>query len=131
LEKEILNSKSQNPNGNKNFFHHVVIEDFGSLIKISHENQHDIKINKNSLSKYEEHLKEQLNEVSDIKVAKFKNQIEELKNQKLCSICMENPNEIVFVPCGHNCVCHECGEGLRDCPLCRTKITQKVKTFNN
>jgi len=137
-EKELLNSKNQNQNANQNQNQNqngnknpkfVMIEGLGSLIKISHENANDIKLNEDTLSKYEEHLKEQLNEVSDIKVAKFKNQIEELKSQKLCTICMENSNEIVFVPCGHNCVCHDCADLLVDCPLCRQKITQKIKTF--
>lgn len=47
-----------------------------------------------------------------------------------CLICMENPNEVVLISCGHYCLCHDCATRLMDtgksCPLCRSSIIQIV-----
>jgi hypothetical protein len=44
----------------------------------------------------------------------------------ICIICMDAPKTLVFVPCGHYCVCSECSERLKECPLCREGITCAV-----
>ncbi|XP_074654842.1 E3 ubiquitin-protein ligase LRSAM1-like [Tubulanus polymorphus] len=43
-----------------------------------------------------------------------------------CVICMENESNVVFLMCGHVCCCAECAEPVKQCPLCRTVITQRV-----
>lgn len=47
-----------------------------------------------------------------------------------CLLCMENPNEVVLVSCGHYCMCSECAKKLMDttrlCPLCRSTIVRVV-----
>lgn len=49
-----------------------------------------------------------------------------------CSICLSEPPQLVFVPCGHYCVCIDCDEQLkvkyrnRRCPMCRSDIQQAV-----
>jgi len=51
------------------------------------------------------------------------------KPQPECSVCLDaRPNQ-TFVPCGHCVCCEECASKLEDCPVCRKKITQKVKNF--
>lgn len=47
-----------------------------------------------------------------------------------CVICMDNPYDVVIVPCGHYCICEECSVRLvavgMDCPICRGKIEAAV-----
>ena len=40
-----------------------------------------------------------------------------------CAICFEIPTRRGIVhPCGHTAFCKACITGLRECPLCRTRI---------
>jgi hypothetical protein len=40
-----------------------------------------------------------------------------------CVICMDKQSEIIFIPCGHFCICLNCNSNLdRKCPMCRAKI---------
>jgi hypothetical protein len=54
---------------------------------------------------------------------------------KKCVVCMENDACRVFVPCGHVCLCNECGnmEGMRKCgfrcPECRRDIDMSVRVY--
>ena len=43
-----------------------------------------------------------------------------------CVICMEENNQIVFIPCGHFCTCEICSNKIQKCPLCRSLITSLV-----
>ncbi|XP_057800785.1 E3 ubiquitin-protein ligase SP1 isoform X1 [Salvia miltiorrhiza] len=49
----------------------------------------------------------------------------------LCVICLEQEYNSVFVPCGHMCCCMMCSSHLTNCPLCRRRIEQVVKTFRH
>ncbi|GAV78716.1 GIDE domain-containing protein/zf-C3HC4_3 domain-containing protein [Cephalotus follicularis] len=49
----------------------------------------------------------------------------------LCVICLEQEYNSVFVPCGHMCCCTTCASHLSNCPLCRRRIEQVVKTFRH
>uniref|UniRef100_A0A803NRB3 RING-type E3 ubiquitin transferase n=2 Tax=Cannabis sativa TaxID=3483 RepID=A0A803NRB3_CANSA len=49
----------------------------------------------------------------------------------LCVICLEQDYNAVFVPCGHMCCCTTCSSQLTNCPLCRRRIDQVVKTFRH
>ncbi|KAM5563808.1 E3 ubiquitin-protein ligase SP1 [Rosa sericea] len=49
----------------------------------------------------------------------------------LCVICLEQEYNAVFVPCGHMCCCTTCSLHLTNCPLCRRRIEQVVKTFRH
>mmetsp|Transcript_91396 Transcript_91396/g.181705 ORF Transcript_91396/g.181705 Transcript_91396/m.181705 type:complete len:368 (+) Transcript_91396:81-1184(+) len=49
-------------------------------------------------------------------------------NQKNCVVCLTTPKDTALMPCGHFCVCYECGASLRlsparnRCPLCRQEV---------
>ena len=60
---------------------------------------------------------------------KVKNQ--ELEDARLCKVCMEAEICFVFIPCGHQCTCENCAVNgdLKNCPICREKITKRIKTF--
>ncbi|KAG5567616.1 hypothetical protein RHGRI_002978 [Rhododendron griersonianum] len=49
----------------------------------------------------------------------------------LCVICLEQEYNSVFVPCGHMCCCTSCSSHLTNCPLCRGRIEQVVRTFRH
>lgn len=49
----------------------------------------------------------------------------------LCVICLEQEYNAVFVPCGHMCCCTACSSHLTNCPLCRRRIDQVVRTFRH
>ncbi|KAG2697187.1 hypothetical protein I3843_07G093500 [Carya illinoinensis] len=49
----------------------------------------------------------------------------------ICVICLEEEYNAVFVPCGHMCCCTTCSWHLTNCPLCRRRIEQVVKTFRH
>ena len=48
-----------------------------------------------------------------------------------CAICSEEEVGVVFQPCGHLCCCQACGarREVKKCPICRTNIEERVKTF--
>jgi hypothetical protein len=54
-----------------------------------------------------------------------------------CVICADAKKTMVFVPCGHMCVCMGCADGLKQqhgidnvlCPMCRAKSTIIIKMF--
>ena len=46
--------------------------------------------------------------------------------EKECLVCLTEEKNTVIMPCGHMCVCLECGNGLvkakHTCPICRSNI---------
>ncbi|CAC5373534.1 BIRC7_8 [Mytilus coruscus] len=44
------------------------------------------------------------------------------RDQKLCTICMDEHISIVFLPCDHQACCANCAPVIRKCPICRTFI---------
>ena len=45
-----------------------------------------------------------------------------------CVVCFERARAVAFVPCGHFCVCSNCGQRLSECPICR-KSTRKQRIY--
>lgn len=43
-----------------------------------------------------------------------------------CAICMVEAKSMIIVPCGHFYTCKTCTGCLKNCPICRTKITNSV-----
>ena len=46
-----------------------------------------------------------------------------------CCICLERRSTHAFVPCGHKCVCKECGDAVMKCPHCRGPKALLIKIF--
>lgn len=46
-----------------------------------------------------------------------------------CSVCMENPKSILFLPCRHVCVCDGCSKKIESCPVCRVVALEKMRVF--
>jgi len=56
-------------------------------------------------------------------------EVRRLEEERICKICKEGDVEVVFLPCGHLVSCMRCSSNVTHCPLCKTEITQKVRTY--
>lgn len=44
-----------------------------------------------------------------------------------CSICMAQPKDVLLQPCGHWVLCFACAGQVEECPVCRARITQRLR----
>eukprot|EP00479_Gromia_sphaerica_P014065 TRINITY_DN816_c0_g1_i3.p1 TRINITY_DN816_c0_g1~~TRINITY_DN816_c0_g1_i3.p1 ORF type:complete len:315 (-),score=64.99 TRINITY_DN816_c0_g1_i3:165-1109(-) len=64
------------------------------------------------------------------KVQRRVNELEKRKaseEEKVCTVCWENPPNTVILECGHICVCDDCGDALGECPVCRGTVTRVIQ----
>lgn len=47
----------------------------------------------------------------------------------LCKVCMDKERGVVFQPCGHFISCWSCSNLIANCPVCRTPIAHKIRTY--
>ncbi|KAJ1381821.1 Zinc finger, RING-type [Sesbania bispinosa] len=50
------------------------------------------------------------------------------QNQAVCPICLTNGKDLAF-GCGHM-TCRDCGSRLTNCPICRQRITSRLRVYN-
>jgi hypothetical protein len=52
--------------------------------------------------------------------------VKEEDEDKECTICLTENKDTLIMPCGHFCICSECGKSLikakQTCPVCRGNI---------
>ncbi|KAK0053748.1 baculoviral IAP repeat-containing protein 3 [Biomphalaria pfeifferi] len=60
---------------------------------------------------------------------KLVEEIQALKEERQCKVCMEREACITFVPCGHFVACEKCCSGLKFCPICLSTFETTIKTF--
>nr|XP_022288096.1 baculoviral IAP repeat-containing protein 3-like [Crassostrea virginica]XP_022288097.1 baculoviral IAP repeat-containing protein 3-like [Crassostrea virginica]XP_022288098.1 baculoviral IAP repeat-containing protein 3-like [Crassostrea virginica] len=53
----------------------------------------------------------------------------QLRELRMCKICMENEASIAMLPCGHLCCCTDCAPAMRKCPICRQFVKGTVRTW--
>ncbi|XP_071143576.1 baculoviral IAP repeat-containing protein 7-like [Mytilus edulis] len=53
----------------------------------------------------------------------------QLRDQRLCKVCLDLEATIAFLPCGHIVCCIDCAPAMRKCPVCRTYVKGTVKTY--
>ena len=58
----------------------------------------------------------------------MKETVEELRDSKLCPVCLENSRDAAF-QCGHQ-TCMSCAKALDNCPLCRKPIQLRIKLYD-
>ncbi|KAH9399957.1 inhibition of apoptosis protein repeat, partial [Tyrophagus putrescentiae] len=46
-----------------------------------------------------------------------------------CALCCDNKIELAFVPCGHLFSCRKCFKRLKNCPVCRCSIANKMRVY--
>mmetsp|Transcript_30859 Transcript_30859/g.51062 ORF Transcript_30859/g.51062 Transcript_30859/m.51062 type:complete len:216 (+) Transcript_30859:178-825(+) len=49
-------------------------------------------------------------------------------DDQLCMVCLDAAPQTVLVPCGHF-TCHDCALRLQQCPRCRGKIDQRIRSY--
>ncbi|XP_055603569.1 mitochondrial E3 ubiquitin protein ligase 1 [Uranotaenia lowii] len=53
-----------------------------------------------------------------------------VSDEQRCVVCVDNPKEVICLPCGHVCLCENCAEKIKvNCPVCRAKIETKAAAF--
>ena len=79
----------------------------------------------NALNGQNEALKE------EVQILKENLQCMEDNNDRSCTICFECPINTVFIPCGHSISCEKCAfkNSLKNCPMCRKTLQQKIKIY--
>lgn len=82
----------------------------------------------NPLKKIIANLKNEIKD-KEKKIKEKEDRIEEL--DKKCSVCFTNKSNIIFVPCGHLCMCNDCNNrctqyNMSFCPICRSNGTRYV-----
>jgi hypothetical protein len=49
-----------------------------------------------------------------------------------CAVCMSRERSVACVPCGHRCLCEDCGRkevvGLK-CPMCRQDVREFMRVY--
>ncbi|KAH8405127.1 hypothetical protein KR222_004197 [Zaprionus bogoriensis] len=53
----------------------------------------------------------------------------QLKDARLCKVCLDEEVGVVFLPCGHLATCNQCAPSVANCPMCRAEIKGFVRTF--
>ncbi len=61
----------------------------------------------------------------------FEEEIERLRDEKLCKVCMDEDANTVLMPCTHFVVCRSCSESLTNCPICRKPIREVVRVYKS
>jgi len=55
---------------------------------------------------------------------------QEYEDAKLCKICLFEEKNCILMPCGHACVCKDCGDMIKEksplCPMCRQHISHFI-----
>lgn len=48
-----------------------------------------------------------------------------------CSICLDEPPQMICIPCGHLCLCENCSKKLtkKKCPICNLRVKNIYKVF--
>lgn len=49
------------------------------------------------------------------------------KEGDVCMLCRAKPKNCVFIPCGHQAACVECGSQFKGCPICKVTIASVVE----
>ncbi|KAM0060889.1 putative transcription factor C2H2 family [Helianthus debilis subsp. tardiflorus] len=61
------------------------------------------------------------------KELKYNGQID--ANSHVCKVCFESPTTTMLLPCRHFSLCKSCSVACSECPICRTKIADRIFAF--
>ncbi|CAF1011737.1 unnamed protein product, partial [Brachionus calyciflorus] len=64
---------------------------------------------------------------NNLSVTKLQQELENIKEQTICQICMDKQKNMVFL-CGHG-TCQMCGDQMNECPICRKLIQKKILVY--
>ena len=66
----------------------------------------------------------------DMDLRSLRDEIGQMKDEKMCRVCYQRAANRVCLPCGHFNTCHVCTDKLIDCPMCRRRIIALVPVKN-
>ncbi|WOL10565.1 kinesin-like protein KIN-7K, chloroplastic [Canna indica] len=69
--------------------------------------------------------------IQEMKEREFDSSVNGETNSHVCKVCFESPTAAVLLPCRHFCLCKPCSLACSECPLCRTKIVDRIITFTS
>jgi hypothetical protein len=55
--------------------------------------------------------------------------VDKIRNQLQCKVCLSAQVMVTFRPCGHLATCQTCADKLAICPICRSGISDRVITY--
>ena len=58
---------------------------------------------------------------------KLQQQLQDIKDQTMCPICLDKIKNMVFL-CGHG-TCQMCGDQMKECPICRNSIDKRILIY--
>lgn len=97
----------------------------------------------NQLEKLNKFLVEKILENDQLYEKKYNGllfKLEESEQNRLCSLCFDNPKNVLLLPCKHFSICYGCythnsytndqtQNQMKQCPICRKDITAAIHTF--
>ncbi|KAI0227644.1 E3 ubiquitin-protein ligase MIB1 [Lamellibrachia satsuma] len=60
-------------------------------------------------------------------VTKLQQQLQDIKDQTCCPVCMDRLKNMIFL-CGHG-TCQMCGDRMHECPICRKGIEKRILLY--
>ena len=76
--------------------------------------------------KLEETKKIEKMEIEDTNLVE---EVEKLKRERSCAVCMDRQKVVMFMPCSHLAACVECSVAMTACPICRKPIQATIRTY--
>ena len=61
--------------------------------------------------------------------AALEQEVQKMKDERTCKVCMDSEVNVVFLKCGHLVCCSDCAPALRHCPICREGIRGTIRVF--
>lgn len=85
-----------------------------------------LKIVRETKSQFKKRIEEDVKE-KDSQIRNLEKRLDDAEEKLLCAICMERQRNMAFL-CGHS-VCKECGEPMKECPMCRKPVERKITLY--
>ncbi|KAF8109554.1 hypothetical protein N665_0094s0023 [Sinapis alba] len=67
--------------------------------------------------------------MQEMKEKEMKSQANGDANSHICKVCFESATAAILLPCRHFCLCKSCSLACSECPICRTKISDRLFAF--
>ncbi|EPY72361.1 hypothetical protein CB1_069294001 [Camelus ferus] len=60
-------------------------------------------------------------------VQKLQQQLQDIKEQTMCSVCLDHLKNMIFL-CGHG-TCQLCGDQMSECPICQMAVERRILLY--
>lgn len=69
---------------------------------------------------------QQKGSVSHLTTQECSQQLDRLRYEEKCKVCLINRASVVLLPCRHLASCNECRESSPKCPICKQKVEKMI-----